>query len=359
MVRWSLELQGRNIKVEHIPGYKNKADDCLSRLLFVTRKRNDNPLKDEACVNAINEAEEESTCCSLCEIELTDTKALQQEDRFCKMIASLEEDSKSKFHERDSYGYTDDGLLYHISRENGKEYKATVVPEVLIETVLKEMHDHFGHFGVGKTYALIKRYYYWPKMIRNIQAHVESCSLCRKEKLQADKYQLQTTEIPLKPFAKVSINLVVDLPTSHDGNKNISVMVDHLTGWPMAKAIPDKEATIVARAICDKLILEHDAPEILLSDNGKDFSNDTLAYVCEEFCIEQHFTSPYTPRSNGKTENFNKFLKASIRKLTSKDKATWDQVLDQILFVYKYCPHTSTGEAPYTLVYAMNPHLPI
>ena len=28
--RWSLELQGRNIQVEHIPGYKNKAADCLS-----------------------------------------------------------------------------------------------------------------------------------------------------------------------------------------------------------------------------------------------------------------------------------------------------------------------------------------
>ena len=27
--RWSLELQGRNIKVEHIPGYKNKAAGLL------------------------------------------------------------------------------------------------------------------------------------------------------------------------------------------------------------------------------------------------------------------------------------------------------------------------------------------
>ena len=58
-------------------------------------------------------------------------------------------------------------------------------------------------------------------MIRNIQAHVEGCSLCRREKLQVDKYQLQATEIPLKPFAKVSVNLVVDLPTSYNGNKNI------------------------------------------------------------------------------------------------------------------------------------------
>ena len=44
---WSLELLGRSIKVEYIPGYKNKAADCLSRLPFVTRKRNNNPLKDE------------------------------------------------------------------------------------------------------------------------------------------------------------------------------------------------------------------------------------------------------------------------------------------------------------------------
>ena len=148
--RLSLELQGRNVKVEHIPSYKNKAADCLSRLPFVTRKRNYNPLKDETHVNAINKMEEESTCCPLCEIEITDTKHLQQEDRFCKMIASLLEDPKSKFNERDSYGYTIDGLLYHISRENGKKYKATIVPKVLITTVLKEMHDYFGHLVLAR-----------------------------------------------------------------------------------------------------------------------------------------------------------------------------------------------------------------
>ena len=44
--RWSLELQGRRIQCVHISGTKNKAADCLSRLPFVTRKRNDNPLND-------------------------------------------------------------------------------------------------------------------------------------------------------------------------------------------------------------------------------------------------------------------------------------------------------------------------
>ena len=73
-------------------------------------------------------------------------------------------------------------------------------------------------------------------MIRNIQVHIESF-LYRREKLQADTYQLQTTEIPLKPFTKVSTDLVVDLPTSNNGNKNILVMVDHLTVWPHGKGL--------------------------------------------------------------------------------------------------------------------------
>ena len=42
------------------------------------------------------------------------------------------------------------------NRENGREYNATVAPKVLVKTVLKEMHDPFGHFGIGKTYSLIK-----------------------------------------------------------------------------------------------------------------------------------------------------------------------------------------------------------
>lgn len=357
--RWSLEVQGRNIQVEHIPGYKNKAADCLSRLPFVVRKRNDNPLKDEDTSVNVTQVDNDITCCPVCEVDLTDTKSLQQEDRHCIRIAKQIADPKSRFHERESYGYDDKGILYHVNIENGKEYKATVVPKVLVKTVLNEMHDHFGHFGVGKTYSLIKRYYYWPKMIKHIQRHVDSCTLCRREKLQADKYQLQTTEIPKRAFGKVSIDLIVDLPVSHDGNKNILVMVDQLTSWPIAKAIPDKEAVTVANAIHKELILQHGAPEILLSDNGKEFCNDTLAYVCQEYGIEQHFTSPYTPRSNGKTENFNKFLKASIRKLCQEDSAAWDQVIDQILFAYRCCPHTSTGEAPYTLLYFRDPPIPI
>ena len=42
------------------------------------------------------------------------------------------------------------------------------------------------------------------------------------------------TDIPGKAFAKVSADLIVELPSSHYNNKNVLVMVDHLTGLPIA-----------------------------------------------------------------------------------------------------------------------------
>ena len=54
----------------------------------------------------------------------------------------------------------------------------------------------------------------------------------------------------------------------------------------IAKAIPNEEAMTVVNTIFKKLILEYGAPEVLLSDNGKELTNDTLAYVCQEFNIE-------------------------------------------------------------------------
>ena len=80
----------------------------------------------------------------------------------------------------------------------------------------------------------------------------------------------------------------------------------------------------------------------------------TLWHMCVRSSILDNIL-----QSNRKMENFNKFLKASISKLCQEDTAAWDQVLYQILFVYRYCPHTSTGETPYTPQYNRDPPLPV
>ena len=64
--------------------------------------------------------------------------------------------------------------------------------------------------------------------------------------MQADKISVyKTTEnSPIEHLVKFSIDFdSLTLPVSHNGKqKNILVMVDQLTSWPIATAIPDKEA---------------------------------------------------------------------------------------------------------------------
>ena len=89
-------------------------------------------------------------CCPMYVVDINDTKAQQQQDRFGTRIAKRMEDPKGRFNEKDSYGYDTAGLLYHINKENGKEHKATIISKVLIKTVLQEMHDHLAILALAK-----------------------------------------------------------------------------------------------------------------------------------------------------------------------------------------------------------------
>ena len=82
----------------------------------MTRRRNDNPLKDvDVSINE-TQVDVDEDCCPLCEVELTHKRALQHADKHFIGNARLMEDPRSRLHERDSYGYDDTGMLYHIKK---------------------------------------------------------------------------------------------------------------------------------------------------------------------------------------------------------------------------------------------------
>jgi len=63
-----------------------------------------------------------------------------------------------------------------------------------------ENHDikTAGHLGVDKTWELIMRNYYWPKMGKEIRKYVLSCDECQRNKSnnQLPAGLLQPLEIP-------------------------------------------------------------------------------------------------------------------------------------------------------------------
>ena len=67
-------------------------------------------------------------------------------------------------------------------------------------------------------------------MNKDIRKYIANCVLCRHDKAKVQQYPLQMTEIPDRPFNKITIDLVTDWETSTSGNKHILTIIDHLTG---------------------------------------------------------------------------------------------------------------------------------
>ena len=155
------------------------------------------------------------------------------------------------------------------------------------------------------------------------------------------------TEIPDRPFDKITMDLVTDFIESSKGNKHILTIIDLLIGWPEAIPIPNKSANTITKAFIRHYLPRHTCPQFILSDNCTEFKNQIFDKVTKDLGIERIFSAPYHPQSNGKLETFHKFLKPTLKKMCAEDQDNWDDYVEQVLGTYRGVPNLTTGESPF------------
>ena len=70
-----------------------------------------------------------------------------------------------------------------------------------------------------------------------------------------------------------------------------------------------------------------------------------------EFGISLVNSTPYYAQANGQAEFSNKSLKKGIQKVVEDNPRDWHNLLLDVLWAYRTSPRSSTGVAPYALVY--------
>ena len=234
--RWGLELATYNMTFEWISGAHNKAAGCLSCLVelpqvtpvqinMLSGINSDGP--------AFNTRSQTCQCLSMNtstswsgitpEVsEVTDPtpniltaerlEALLQMQKigpFCKKISKYLSNGEAPQHKMDHFTHVR-GLLYKHITDSGQKFIALVIPKSWKYTVLVEAHDKLGHQGNTHTYCVIKCQYYWKGMNKEIRKYNANCTLCHRDKSKVQAYPLQMTEIPDRPFNKISIGLVTE-----------------------------------------------------------------------------------------------------------------------------------------------------
>ena len=166
-------------------------------------------------------------------------------------------------------------------------------------------------------------------------------------KAKAQSYPLQMTEIPDRPFNKISIDLVTECEMSTSGNKHLLTIIDHLTGWPEAFPILDKSVDTIVSIFINHYLSVHMCPRYILSDNETEFKNQLMDQVLQQLGINHVFSAPYHPHSNGKLKVCHKYLKPTLKKLCEKDPANWCKYINQVLTSYRVTLNLATAETPF------------
>ena len=164
--------------------------------------------------------------------------------------------------------------------DNGHKFSTAVVPEDLTDTVLVLGHNQSGHNGYQRTYATIKRSYYWKGMRKHILVHCKTCVTCAKQKVQKTQFKKQIFEPGVQPMEFVGVDLIGEFhPPSSKGNKYALTAVCMLTGFTFCIPIKNKSAEEVITAWRNHILFPFGVCRKLLTDNGTEFKNDLFNTV--------------------------------------------------------------------------------
>ena len=108
-------------------------------------------------------------------------------------------------------------------------------------------HDELkggAHIGITKTYNYVKKYYFWPRMLKDIKSHVKKCEMCKMTKSpnSCNKVLMGIMKQAHEPFELISLDYITHFSRSKKGNKVLLVISDYFTKY--VKLFPVKDATV-------------------------------------------------------------------------------------------------------------------
>ena len=112
-------------------------------------------------------------------------------------------------------------------------------------------------------------------------------------------------------------------------------------------------------AFTNGFIARHGVPEVLITDNGGEFTATEWERYLHQMGVEHHRTTPVHPQSNGRTEHFNRTLKEMLQKLVNNASDRWEGQLNTALLAYGTSVSTTTRYTPFFLLYGRRSRMPL
>ena len=281
--RWAVQIAEFGAKINYTKGIDNTRADMLSRAHYPL-----SPEKKPLDINVI----EMSLPIEFDDIDRDELITLQREE-FPDLIRRAEEE--------ESY-IIKDGILLSLIRPMIEHavYPRIVLPVKYRENVIMHRHEQIGHAALRRTLFHVQEAYVWPGMCRTIKNTLAKCPSCQVFQEKRPHVHLGKMPMPVYPHQIVSVDIVGPLPRTKSRHTYLLTIVDHLTAWADAYPITHKTGSTVADCLMKYYFPQYGYPEILITDNGKEFINSDVQNLLKHLDIKHNRTTAYHPQGNAK-----------------------------------------------------------
>ena len=335
ITRWALLLAAYNYKLEYRAGKLNGNADALSRL----------PLEAEP-------EDVTSPCVSVNMVELVNSpvteedvrKETQKDKTLLKVLKFVSEGWSPECRDEQIRPYWLRRSELSVEGECLLWGGRVIIPSVLRETVLKQLHE--VHPGINRMKALARSFVWWPGIDKDIEMVVKSCKVCCMHQNNPASAPSHPWEAPTKPWERIHIDFAGPFM-----GKMFLIVVDAFSKWIEVEMMTCSTASATVGRM-RRIFATHGLPLVLVSDNGSSFVGEEFKQFMLKNGIRHIFTAPYHPSSNGQAERMVRTFKEAMKCLQSGDM---DTKLNRLLFTYRMTPSSTTGKSPAELLFQRQP----
>ena len=332
-----------DITFEYIIGKNNVVADCLSRP-FNSGTNNRNIKQD------LNEQQQEEN--NLIQINKVgkinvipnekDFIEAQMEDPILRDLTNCKK-KNFKYYKKDSIWFSRNLLSLNDQ---------LLIPQKYRESFFKYFHCRLGnHQGMSKTYYRMAESIYWPGMKEEVKKYISQCDICLRAKPDhRPSHELGQFPIPKGPFEIVHIDLIGPLPRGKNKKKYICTIVDRFTRYTIAKPIVNKCPEKVLQVIKEEILNSQYCPQLIICDEGTEFTSHCFMDFCHNKNIKIHYISPYHHSSNGMVERANYTIENMLRCSLLEFGKNWTDHLPSVMKAINSSCHVVTKFSPYQIL---------
>jgi hypothetical protein len=355
--KWLELIKDYDVKINYHPGKANVVADALSRKTYC----NNLMVKEEQ--PALHEELEKLRIKFVDHGQVNELRVTYDREERIR-IAQKSSAKIRVLREQMKEGKARDYRLDEQGRVWLKEWICVPQDQALLEQIMKQAHDsrYSNHLGSTKMYEDLKTRYWWKDMRRDIAHYVACCDTCSRVKIEHQKPArlLKPLEILVWKSEDISMDFIVGLPWTPNGNDSVWVIVDRLN--KVAHFVPVKTwyaTEKLADLYVEHILRLHGAPRSIVSDRGPQFVAKFWKSFHQLLGTTLNYNTAFHPQTDRQTERVNQVLEDMLRACALTYGTDWESSLPFAEFSYNNSYQESLRMVPFEALYGRKCRTPL